>query len=101
MHGYDRLACFESISGPQADRIRKDFISIFKNEFHLNIVCDANLKIDNFLDVTLNLSNDKYQPYNKPGNSPLYININSNHPSNIIKDLRESISRHISKLSSD
>ena len=68
---------------------------------HLNIVCDANLKIDNFLDVTLNLSNGKYQPYKKPGNSPLYININSNHPSNIKKDLRESIFRHISKLSSD
>ena len=29
----DGLACFESVSGPQADRIRKDFICIFRKEF--------------------------------------------------------------------
>ena len=55
----------------------------------------------NFLDVTLDLTTGKYKPYNKPGNIPLYINVKSNHPPNIIKNLPENISRRINKLSSD
>ena len=97
----DGLACFENISGPQADRIRKDFIYIFRKEFQLSIVCETNLKIVNFLDVTLDLTTGKYKPYNKPGNIPQYINVKSNHPPNIIKNLPESISRRINKLSFD
>ena len=41
------------------------------------------------------------EPYNKPDNKPLYINVKSNHPPNIIENLPESISRRINKLSSD
>ena len=83
------------------ERIRKAFIKLFKNEFSLNIVSDANIKVVNFLDLTLNLSTGKYEPYNKPDNKPLYINVKSNHPPNILKNLPESISRRINKLSSD
>ena len=54
----------------------------------------------NFLDVTLDLTTGKYKPYNKPGSVPLYINVKSNHPLSIIKNLPESISRRINKLSS-
>ena len=53
-----------------------------------------------FLDVKFDLTAGKYKPYNKPGNIPLYINVKSNHPPNIIKNLPESISRRINKLSS-
>ena len=81
----DGLACFGYTSGPQADRIRKDFIKIFKEDFNLSITCETNLKTVNFLDVTLNLTTGKYQPYNKPDNNPLSINILSNHSPNIIK----------------
>ena len=97
----DGLACFKNVSGPQADQIRKDFINIFRKEFQLSTVCETNLKIVNFLDVTLDLTTGKYKPYNKPGNIPLYINIKSNHPPNIVKNLPESISRCINKLSSN
>ena len=89
------LACFGYISGPQADRIRKHFIKIFKEDFDLSITCETNLKAVNFLDVTLNLTTGKYQPYNKPDNNPLYINILSNHPPNIIKNLPDNISKRI------
>ena len=54
----------------------------------------------NFLDVTLDLTTGKYKPYNKPGSVPLYIKVKSNHPLSIIKNLPESISRRINKLSS-
>ena len=52
----------------------------------------------NFLDVTLDLRPGKYKPYNNPGNMPQYINVKSNHPPNIIKNLPECISRYINKL---
>ena len=97
----DGLTCFEYTSGPQAYRIRKDFIKIFKEDFNRSITSEKNLKTANFLDVTLNLTTGKYQPYNKPDNNPLYINILSNHPPNIIKNLPENISNRINTLSAD
>ena len=97
----DGLACFENISGPQAEKIRKDVIKIFKQEFDLNITRETNLKAVNFLDVTLNLSTGKYHPYNKPDNYPLYIHVNSNHPPIITKNLPDSISKRRNKLPSD
>ena len=78
-----------------------NFFEFIKNKFNLNIASEANIKVVNILDLTLNLSTGKYEPYNQPHNRPLYINVNSNHPQNIIKKLSESISRHISKVSSD
>ena len=59
------------------------------------------MKAVNFLDVTLNLTISKYQCYNKPDNNPLYINILSNHPPNIIKNLPGNISKRIKNLSAD
>ena len=91
----DSLACFENTSGPEAERRRKTFIKLFKNEFSLNIFSETNLKVASFLDLRLNLSTGKYKPYNKPDDKPLYINVNSDHPPNIIKILLESISRRI------
>ena len=96
----DGLACFGYTSGPQADRIRKDFTNIFKEDFDLSITCKTNLKAVNFLDVTLNLTTGKYQPCNKPDN-PLYINVLSNHPPNTIKNLLSSISKRINNISAD
>ena len=49
----------------------------------------------------LDLITGKYKPYNKPGNISLYINLQSNHPPNVIKNLPESIFRRINKLSFD
>ena len=97
----NRLVCFGDTSGPQAGRIRKYFIKIFQEDFDVSITCETNLKAVNFLDVTLNLTTGKYQPYNKPDNNPLYINILSNHPPNIIKNLPGNISKRINNLSAD
>ena len=96
----DGLACFGNISGSQAERIRKEFISIFKTESKLSIANKTNLKIMNFLDVTLNLNIGTHETYNKPSNNPVYININSNHQPKIIKNLLENIQKRMSKLSS-
>ena len=35
----------------------------------------------------MNLANGTYQPYRKPNDHPVYINIQSNHPPQIIKHI--------------
>ena len=42
-----------------------------------------------------------YQPFKKPNDTPVYINVNSNHPPNIIKSIPEIISKRISDISSN
>ena len=95
----DGLACLCNISGPASDKTRKDMIRTFWENFGLKITITTNLKTVNFLDVTFNLCTGKYQPYKK--NTPNYINVNSNHPPNIIKALPNNISKRISNISSD
>ena len=38
-----------------------------------------------FLNITLDLTNDIYKPYKKPNNKTLYVNSKSNHPPTVIK----------------
>lgn len=96
----DGLAVFTNISGMQADRIKKHFHAIFKrNGLDLEIEC--NLKIVNYLDITLNLENGTYQPYHKPNDETIYIHAKSNHPNNIIKQLPLSVEKRLSTLSAN
>ena len=74
--------------------------SIFA-KYGLNITIEANKKVGNFLDVTLNLANGKYLPYNKPGKLPLYVNKKSNHPPRIIENILKSINKRLSEISID
>ena len=67
----DCLACFGNINGSQGERIRREFISLFKTKFKLSIRSETNLKIVNFLDVTLNLNTETHETYNKLNNKPL------------------------------
>ena len=69
----DGLAIFKSMSGPKMERIKKDIIATFKKH-NLKIVIESNMKIVNFLDVTLNLSDGSFSPYRKPNGESLYIN---------------------------
>ena len=94
----DVLTCFGYTSGPQADRIRRDFIKIFKKDFDFSITCKRNLEPVNFLDVTINLTTGKYQPYIKPDNNTLHISNRSNHPPNAIKNLPGNMSKRINTL---
>ena len=91
----------ENVSGPQTEKIRKDVIKIFKQELDLNITSETNVKIVNFLALILNLSTGKYQPYNNPSNDPFHIDVNLKHPPNITKNLPDSISKRMNKVSSD
>ena len=70
--------------GNRANRIRKEIIKVFKN-LGLNITIQINLKVVDFLDVSLNLSTESFYPNRKPNDRPMYVLRQSNHPPNIIK----------------
>ena len=57
----DGLAVFENVTGPQAERIKKDIQKFFV-DLDLKIVIKTNLKIADFLDVTFDLSKEAYSP---------------------------------------
>jgi hypothetical protein len=96
----DGLAVFKNISRPQSEKIKKDFQKTFQNH-GLEIVIECNVKIVNYLDVTLNLTNGTFQPYRKPDNITSYIHTQSNHPPNIIKQVPLAIEKRISNLSAN
>ena len=100
LYGDDGVILLKNASGPQSERTRKDITREFKRQ-GLNISISANLKICNFLDVTLNLTDGSYYPYRKPNNETLYIDTNSNHPPTIIKHLPAAIGGRISDMSSN
>ena len=53
------------------------------------------------MDVSLSLNNSNYKPYCKPDNETLYTHKDSNRPPSIFKQIRTSIERRISALSSN
>ena len=96
----DGLAAIRCTSGRVLDRIRKGVNELFKKE-NLSITCTTNLIVTDFLDATFNLGTGKYYPYRKENNTPLYINVKSNHPKNIKEELPRMIDDRLSDLSSD
>ena len=72
----DGLGIFKNMSGPEVERKKKELVKISKNN-GLSITAD-------FLDITFDLVKESYQPYKKPNDDPLYINIKSNHPPSIL-----------------
>ena len=54
-----------------------------KNVGYLSLRTKDNLKVVNFLDMELDITNGTYRPYRKHTDNPTYININSNNPPNI------------------
>ena len=100
MYKDDGLVLLRNASKQKTDRIRKDIIEIFKNAT-FKMKGKRNLHIIYFLDVTFNLLDGTSKPYKKPNGQLLYVNISSNHPPQIIKQLPMSISNPLSNNSSN
>ena len=78
--------------------MKKKIIELFKsNGLKITIIMDS--CIANFLDVTLNLTSEKYYPYRKPNSELLYIHRESNHPPSITKQLPSMIEKRLAELS--
>ena len=70
-------------------------------EFNLKITIEPNLKIVNFLDVTLDLNNHSFQPYRKPNANITYVHRQSNHPPSILRNIPIAINTRLNKISSN
>ena len=95
----DGICCFINQSGPQMEKRKKKICKIFRDN-SLTITTECNMIVTDFLDLTLDLKNEKYCPYRKANSDPLYIHANSNHPPTIIKQIPSMISKRISNNSS-
>ena len=80
----DGLLIFKNCSGLQMEKIKKHLQKVFKNNA-LDVIIECNMKVVNYLDVTFNLDDGTYRPYQKPDNIIQYIHFEYNHPPNIIK----------------
>ena len=95
----DGLGAFQQ-TPKEIERIKKEICKVFSNN-GLKITIEANKKIVNFLDVTLNLNKGTHEPYAKPNNTPLYVHRESNHPHSILKNIPLAINKRLSEISSD
>ena len=84
----------------QAELLRKKLCKIFQ-EYGLRITSTANVKNVNFLDINLDLQRGIHKPYMKPNDQPLYVDVQSNHPKSIIKNIPLSVNKRLSMISSN
>ena len=64
LHKDDGLVLSKNISGPESERTKKNFQSLFK-KYRQEIIIECNRKVVDFLDVTFNLKDGTYKPYQK------------------------------------
>ena len=86
------------ITAPRTSKIQK-IIKAFKL-LCLQIEIASNVKIVDFLDVTLNLNNDIFKPFSKSNLTPTKMNIDSNHPRSILMQILNAVNPRINRLSS-
>ena len=83
-----------SLTPRLTEKLKQKLEKIFR-ENNLVITATANLHQVQFLDVTLDLKNQIFKPYIKPGDKPVYVNSQSNHPPSIIKNIPISINKNL------
>ncbi|PFX25800.1 hypothetical protein AWC38_SpisGene9547 [Stylophora pistillata] len=81
-------------------RIKKQICMIFAQN-NLRTTIEANKKIINFPDVTVDLITGRFGPYSKPATTPLYVHSKSNHPPCILRNIPEAVNKRPSEISSD
>lgn len=86
--------------GPLTLKIQKKIIRAFKL-LGFRIEISSEPKIVDYLDITLNLTNNTFKLYHKDNETPTYINVNSNHFKTIVKQIPTTINTRISQWSSN
>ena len=86
---------------PKLCELAKQKICKIFQENGLKITIEANLKCVDFLDVHLDLPSGTYRPYHKPNSKPVYVNVGSNHPKSVIKNIPLGVNERLSMTSSN
>ena len=63
------------------------------------VYISVKLKTVDFLDVQFDLPTNRYFPFKKPNDTPMYVHKHSNHPKNILKEIPKMTARRLSNLS--
>ena len=80
------MSVFRNITGQQAEKHEKVILKIFKDK-GLQTIVKCNLKIVDYLDLTLNLNGSTYRPFHKPNDETTYIHLEFSYASEIIKKI--------------
>ena len=84
----------------ESENIKKKLCKLF-NDLGLQITAEANKKVANFLDITLDLVRREFRPYSKPGSQLQYVHKDSNHPPSVKKQIAKSVEARLSTISSN
>eukprot|EP00745_Piridium_sociabile_P013986 TRINITY_DN2060_c0_g1_i4.p1 TRINITY_DN2060_c0_g1~~TRINITY_DN2060_c0_g1_i4.p1 ORF type:complete len:436 (-),score=96.63 TRINITY_DN2060_c0_g1_i4:282-1589(-) len=93
----DGLAALNK-SPKEVETIKKNICKTFKNH-NMKITIEANKKVVNYLDITLDLKKNTFKPFKKPNDVPLYVNMKSNHPPSVKRNIPKGINKRLSTLS--
>ena len=96
----DGLAVVKNMGGPQLEKVKKE-LQVFFKKFGLNLIIECNKTSVDYLDITLNLLDGTYKPYQEPENTLQYIHKESNHSPYIIKQITIPIKTRLSNHSSN
>ena len=82
----DGIAYHPKMRPQGVDRIRKKLHELF-GKIGLKITVETMLSKVNFLDITLDLKAQTYEPYSKPNDVPQYVHNESNRPPHVLKNI--------------
>ena len=84
----------------QVDQIKKEICKIFSSNIP-KVTTEANLKVVDFVDITMDLVTKQDQPFMKPNNTPPCEHKHSNPPPpSIKKNIPKSVNTRLSSISS-
>ena len=88
-----------SLAPFQVEKVKQQVAEVFQ-QHGLKVKVKANARVCNFLDITLDLSNEVHSPYSKPGTHLEYVHVQSNHPRHVTKHAVSETGKRLSLLSS-
>ena len=94
----DGLAIINIKSNQELEKLKKNTIKTF-NKLGFKITIDIGTTKCNFLDISLDTSNNIFKPYQKENSNIIYVNNYSNHPPIIKKNLPQMIEKRLNRLS--
>ena len=96
----DDCLAVSSLTRRQNELVLKELHRIFKNNGLKIPGAEANRKVVDFLNVTMDLNSGHFKTFTKEGNKLAYVSKDSNHPPSIIRNLPKGINRILSDTNS-
>ena len=96
----DGLIIVDKSTPRKCDGIRKKLYKLF-DDFGFRLDVTTDLKITDYLDITLNLYSGTVSPFRKRNQDQRYVNRGSNHPIQVFKHVPKGIEHRLSNNSSN